>query len=207
MCNFSLLGYILLLVMIVTLINYIVIRDVIDLVSSKMEYLSVEYMELNESTTKWRNICGYYDNNEFMNNVDIDIFDEDNYIYNLSIIIGTRNDNYGGHLLLRLTTVLGQYLSFPWYNKYGLNVEIIITEFNYIPTNIHVFEEPLFIDMINRLNVNNIDIKFILVPYNETKPLLFHLNTTVYCPMLEFVAKNIALRYDKYIYNKFEFIS
>ena len=135
----------------------------------------------------------------YENNVNINIFDQ-NY-YHLSIIFGTRNDNYGGSLIERITTTLRQFITFPWYKEYQLKIEIIITQYNYIPNNTFIYNEPLFIELINDIKnmeyIKHINIKFINVPHNYSYPTLQHLHETLYCPMLEFNAKNIGLRRSK----------
>ena len=110
------------------------------------------------------NNCEYYSlksNNNSIKNIisienNINISDKAYYLdnkYNLSIIMSTRNDNYGGNLLKRLTRNLKQYLVFPWYMDYDLSIEIIIVEYNYIPTNIHIFQEKLFKELTSRLGL------------------------------------------------------
>ena len=149
-------------------------------------------------------ICKYINgsNKKYENNINIDMFEESQYKYDLSIIFGTRNDDYGGTLLDRILITLKQILAFPWYNDYGLNIQVIITQYNYIPTNPFIYEEPLFIDLINQVNnisyISHINIKFINVPFKDSYPVIKKdITDDLYCPMHEFIAKNIGLRRSK----------
>ena len=163
-------------------------------------YGEYTYITRDESSSFKRGICGKISSNNdnlFENNININIDNLNDY--HLSIILGTRNDNYGENQINRIITTLRQYFMFPWYNKYGLKIEIIITQYNYIPTNLFIYQEPLFIELMNDVNntkyIENISIKFINVPHEYAYPSLH--NISIYCPMLEFIAKNIALRRSK----------
>ena len=168
------------------------------------EYNVIDIIKYYDLSFTNEGICDYINETRinYENNINIDMFKESEWNYNLSIIFGTRNDNYGGTLLDRILITLKQILIFPWYKDYGLKIEIIITQYNYIPINPFIYEEPRFIRLINQVNkmphISDINVKFINVPFKDSYPVRgVNLTSHLYCPMIEFIAKNIALRRSK----------
>ena len=126
-------------------------------------------------------LFGY--NNKSMNNID------------LSIIITTRNDNHGNNPIKRLYLMLNQLIVYQWKLIHNINVEIIIIEWNYIETNIHINEhnDIKLLFNYNKENQNTI-IKYYKISskYNDTKNCYKKYN--ICCPFFQYYPKNVGIR-------------
>eukprot|EP01084_Bolivina_argentea_P251077 420950_1 len=113
---------------------------------------------------------------------------------NISFIIGSRNDNYGGDSTKRLLYTIQQLASFPWFERYSIKIEIIITEWNPILTSPHLWETDLIKSFLkyNKNRNYSIPIIFYVVPYYLHSKI--SCLPTRYCPFWEYHAKNVGLR-------------
>lgn len=101
----------------------------------------------------------------------------------LSIIMVTRNDGYGGNSNMRLANSLRQLFLYTW----SINVELIIVEWD--PVTPYIFSDKDISKVIS-LN-NNIDMKVIQVP-KRYATIPNYPNKT--CNMFEYWGKNVGMR-------------
>eukprot|EP01084_Bolivina_argentea_P251078 420951_1 len=134
----------------------------------------------------------------YLNNFHVNIADHNKHEYasytNISFIIGSRNDNYGGDSTKRLLYTIQQLASFPWFERYSIKIEIIITEWNPILTSPHLWETDLIKSFLkyNKNRNYSIPIIFYVVPYYLHSKI--SCLPTRYCPFWEYHAKNVGLR-------------
>ena len=148
----------------------------------------------NNTKTSWTLGCVSIENDTFLpsNNNNPDI----------SFIIATRNDGYGGNALQRLRFTLQQLTLYPWHQNHNITFEIIIVEWNTFDGYINIYDEEWIRTLIDHLisNSNNnantntnakFWIRFIPVPeeYGMTP------NMEGYkCSVFEYWAKNVGMR-------------
>lgn len=100
----------------------------------------------------------------------------------LSFVVTTRNDNHGGDLLKRTQTFLSGLITQT--NKYKLNSELIIVEWN--PPR----DRPRLKDVLRIENNKFLEIRFIEVP-NEIHQQYKYADTI---PLFQMIAKNVGIR-------------
>lgn len=83
-----------------------------------------EHCHLNNNGGNIKNFTCKYELNDTL------IPNNNALIPDISFIIATRNDGYGGNPLQRLRFTLQQIILYPWFKTYNLIVEIIIVEWN-----------------------------------------------------------------------------
>lgn len=109
--------------------------------------------------------------------------------FGLSIVVASRNDEYGGDSTERLARALQQISHFPW----TIHVEYIIVEWNVPETGMtSLYYDPLIQKALNSVNrTPNVVVKFIEVPSRYGRlPNLPGYD----CAMFEYWAKNVGLR-------------
>lgn len=104
-------------------------------------------------------------------------------IVDLSIIIASRNDNYGNNSLLRLINTMEQLTLFNW----NINVELIIVEWK--PVEPYLFHTDIMKDLLAKSL--SVLVKFIQVP-DKYAELPNYFGKT--CNFFEYVAKNVGMR-------------
>lgn len=125
------------------------------------------------------------------------IFDDDiEENIDLSIIIASRNDNFGSNPILRLRFTLQNLLLFSWKSLYNVSIEVIVIEWNPVLTNPHVWQYQDITQLLiwNKQKYNN-KIYFYSIPsfYNDR----IDCNNNNHCPFYEYHAKNVGLRRSK----------
>ena len=140
----------------------------------------IRLFEINEKNL-------YNDSNELYLNNDYSIK------YDISFIIGSRNDNFGSNPILRLRFTLQNLLLFNWKSLYNVYIEIIVIEWNPISSNKHLWQYKE-IKQLLKMNKNKYKNKiyFYSIPpfYNDKIDCL----SISHCPYYEYHAKNVGLR-------------
>lgn len=100
----------------------------------------------------------------------------------LSIVIASRNDGYGGNSTERLLRALQQYIYYPW----NMKVEIVLVEWNFLnPTLFSV------IQTLHAQSFQNVSLRSIMVPHD----VAITPNSKGFdCNMFEYWAKNVGMR-------------
>lgn len=102
---------------------------------------------------------------------------------NLSIVISSRNDNYGGNSRERLSRCLQQFAHFNW----TINMELVLVDWNQVVESPPLFSEVE--EMFGEFN-QTIPIRVIEVPRVWSK----RFNLIGDCNMFEYVGKNVGMR-------------
>ena len=110
----------------------------------------------------------------------------------LSVVVVTRNDDYGINSLERFTRFLQQWLHFPW----SIKVEIVVVEWNFPEDGMkHIYEEASINSVLTSKNRKGITcVKFFTVP---EKLATIPNKPGFDCPLFECMAKNVGLRRSK----------
>lgn len=102
----------------------------------------------------------------------------------LSFVVTSRNDGYGGDSTYRLARSMQQILNYPW----SIYVEFVLVEWNAVTPFLHDVE--IIKEVVKKRN-GNVNVKIIQVPSKYAQmPNLVGKN----CSMFEYIAKNVGMR-------------
>jgi hypothetical protein len=101
----------------------------------------------------------------------------------LSIIVASRNDNHGDNMSKRMRLFIKGMIEQT--NRFALNIELIIVEWN--PPN---KDRRLFEILPRPTNGDYLTLKYILVPYKLHKQFRF----SEKLPLYQMIAKNVGIR-------------